>query len=693
MSKEPNKRNKKRPAGALISGLSSKSQGKADNNQNSKTSSSKSKTSKNEQTKNSPKIGGRKHRAENINHMLQSSDKKQSSGKQHVDKKRDDAKISTKKNDSNKTKDLNKQSVEKQHKSQKDKNQKQNNNHNNHHKRKKPVVEPKVPFKIIPLGGLKEIGKNCTLIECNDEILIIDCGFAFPDNEMFGVDVVIPDFNYLKENREKIKGLIVTHGHEDHIGGIPFLMKEFNMPIYTSALSAGLIKNKFEEHKVTADIHTIKAGEIFNVGCYNVEAIRTNHSIADSFAFSIKFPGGHIVHTGDFKIDYMPLDSKPINLRRFAELGSEGVDVLIADSTNVLRKGYTPSERVVAESINKIFDKTTNRIIIATFSSNIYRIKLFMEASIKHGRRIAVSGRSMENMMSLARELGYLNNIPESVFVDIKKISNIPDSMLTIITTGSQGESMSALTRMANDMHKAVKLKRNDVVVFSSSPIPGNEKTVTNVVNKLYEKRVDVYLSDSVDLHVSGHACQEELKLIHTLVAPRFFMPAHGEYRHLIEHARLSLKLGTPKNNIFVMGNGDALYVDDKNTHVIEKYTECEDVMVDGYGIGDIGNVVLKDRKQLSESGLLTIAIAIDPTSGYLVAPPEIVTRGFIYVKDNQDLIDEATSVVYNTIEDCVNSGSIDVNSIKTALRNDMKAYIYKRTKRTPMILPVILFA
>lgn len=640
MSKESNKRNKKRSVGAPISGHSFKSHEKADRNQDGKKSSTKSKQPSAEQMKNSPKIGGRKRQDDAGNH------------KSHNEK-----------------------------------------GHYHNKKRSRTNATPKAPFKIIPLGGLKEIGKNCTLIECNKEILIIDCGFAFPDNEMFGVDVVIPDFNYLKENREKIKGLIVTHGHEDHIGGIPFLMKEFNMPIYTSPLSAGLIKNKFEEHNVSADIHTIKAGEIFKVGCYNVEAIRTNHSIADSFAFSIKFPGGHIVHTGDFKIDYMPLDGKPINLKRFAELGSEGVDVLIADSTNVLRKGYTPSERVVAESINKIFDETTNRIIIATFSSNIYRIKLFMEASIKHGRRIAVSGRSMENMMNLARELGYLNNIPESVFVDIKKISNIPDSMLTIITTGSQGESMSALTRMANDMHKAVKLKKNDVVVFSSSPIPGNEKTVTNVVNKLYEKRVDVFLSDSVDLHVSGHACQEELKLIHTLVSPRFFMPAHGEYRHLIEHARLSLKLGTPKNNIFVMGNGDALYVDDKNTHVIEKYTECEDVMVDGYGIGDIGNAVLKDRKQLSESGLLTIAIAIDQASGTLVAPPEIVTRGFIYVKDNQDLIDEATSVVYNTIEACILHDTMDLNSLKNALRNDMKAYIYKRTKRTPMILPVILYA
>ena len=556
----------------------------------------------------------------------------------------------------------------------------------------KDKSKEKAPFRIIPLGGLKEIGKNCTLIECMGEILIIDCGFSFPDNEMFGVDVVIPDFTYLKETKSKIKGLIVTHGHEDHIGGIPFLLKEFNIPIYTSALAAGLISNKLEEHGIQGKLNTIQAGEIFDVGCFSVEAIRTNHSIADSFAFSIKFPGGHILHTGDFKIDYMPLDEKPINLRRFAELGSEGVDVLLCDSTNVLRKGYTPSERIVAESIDRIFDSTNNRIIIATFSSNIYRIKLFMEASMKHGRRIAVSGRSMENMMTLARELGYLNNIPESIFVDIKKISNIPDSMLTIITTGSQGESMSALTRMANDMHKAVKLKRNDVVVFSSSPIPGNEKTVTNVVNKLYEKRVDVFLSDSVDLHVSGHACQEELKLIHTLVRPKYFVPAHGEYRHLIEHARLAARLGMQKNCIFVMSNGDALNISDKEAAIEPSYTACEDVMVDGYGIGDIGNAVLKDRKQLSESGLVSIAIAIDQATNEIVAEPEIVTRGFIYVKDNQDLIDEATSVVYNSIEQCIAKRCLDASSLKNAVRSDMKSYIYKKTRRAPMILPIILY-
>lgn len=548
-----------------------------------------------------------------------------------------------------------------------------------------------VPFKIIPLGGMKEIGKNCTLVECKDEILIIDCGFCFPDDEMFGIDVVIPDFTYLRENRDKIKGLIVTHGHEDHIGGIPYLLKEFNVPIYASPLSMGLIGGKLEEHGLSAETHIIKAGQVFNVANFKVEAIQINHSIADAMGFSIKCAGGHIVHTGDFKIDYYPLDGKVINLNRFSQLGTEGVDVLLSDSTNVLREGTTPSEQVVANSINSIFDTTDQRIIIATFASNIHRIKVFMEAAVSHGRRIAVSGRSMENVVTLAKDLGYLNGIPESAFVDIKSINNIPDSKLTIITTGSQGEPMSALTRMANDSHRAVKLKRNDVVVFSSSPIPGNEKTVTSVVNKLYEKRVDVVLSDSMDVHVSGHACREELRLIHTLVRPKFFIPAHGEYRHLIEHAKLAKSLGLSKKNIFVVNNGDAVEFNRKKAQHLVSYTSGEDIMVDGYGVGDIGSAVLKDRKQLSEAGLIVIAVAIDQATGALVAEPELTTRGFIYVKENMDLIDEATAVVYNTIGQWLEKGKKDFPALRNALKDDMRSYIYKRMKRSPMILATIL--
>lgn len=562
-----------------------------------------------------------------------------------------------------------------------------NNQKNNQRKRPKAPIET---MRVMPLGGLKEIGKNITLVEYRDDILIIDCGFSFPEDEMFGIDVVIPDFTYLKENMERIKGLIITHGHEDHIGGVPFLLKEINVPVYAPPLAMGLIRNKLKEHGLTMEEHVIEAGDIFNVGAFRVEAIHTNHSIADAMAYSIKCPGGHLVHTGDFKIDYSPLDGKRIDLAKFAQLGQEGVDVLLCDSTNVLRPGYTPSERVVVDSMNEIFAKTEKRLIIATFSSNIYRIKYFMEASIKYGRKIAISGRSMENVLTLARELGYVN-LPESAFVDIRKIGNIPDANITIITTGSQGEPMSALTRMANDSHRAVKLKSGDTVVFSSSPIPGNAKAVTNIVNKLYEKKVNVFLSDFVDIHVSGHACKEELKLIHSLVKPRFFIPAHGEYRHLREHARLAESMGMDRGNIFVMNNGDALRITGKQAKVEPAAAPAEDVLVDGYGVGDVGNVVLRDRKQLSESGLIVIAVSIDSNSGLLAARPELITRGFIYVKENMPLINEATEVVYESIDKWNNLGSEDINTLKNIIKDDMRGFIYKKTRRSPVILPVIM--
>ena len=562
-----------------------------------------------------------------------------------------------------------------------------NNQKNNQRKRPKAPIET---MRVMPLGGLKEIGKNITLVEYRDDILIIDCGFSFPEDEMFGIDVVIPDFTYLKENMERIKGLIITHGHEDHIGGVPFLLKEINVPVYAPPLAMGLIRNKLKEHGLAMEEHVIEASDIFNVGAFKVEAIHTNHSIADAMAYSIKCPGGHLVHTGDFKIDYSPLDGKRIDLAKFAQLGQEGVDVLLCDSTNVLRPGYTPSERVVVDSMNEIFAKTEKRLIIATFSSNIYRIKYFMEASIKYGRKIAISGRSMENVLTLARELGYVN-LPESAFVDIRKIGNIPDANITIITTGSQGEPMSALTRMANDSHRAVKLKSGDTVVFSSSPIPGNAKAVTNIVNKLYEKKVNVFLSDFVDIHVSGHACKEELKLIHSLVKPRFFIPAHGEYRHLREHARLAESMGMDRGNIFVMNNGDALRITGKQAKVEPAAAPAEDVLVDGYGVGDVGNVVLRDRKQLSESGLIVIAVSIDSNSGLLAARPELITRGFIYVKENMPLINEATEVVYESIDKCNNLGSEDINALKSIIKDDMRGFIYKKTRRSPVILPVIM--
>lgn len=580
-------------------------------------------------------------------------------------------------------------------------NRRNNNNINNKKKAKAPAKAVhkrparkagKSGFRIIPLGGMKEIGKNCTLIEYNDEIIIIDCGLAFPEYEMFGIDIVIPDFTYIKENREKVKGLIITHGHEDHIGAIPYLLQDVTVPVYASPLAMGIIDHKLEENFLTCERHVIKAGDVFRLGSFRIEAIQTNHSIADSLAYSIKFPGGHVFHTGDFKIDYSPLDGRVIDLNRFSQLGEDGIDVLLCDSTNVLRKGYTPSEAVVRKSIDEIFDNTERRIIIATFASNVHRIKYFIEASMKHHRRIAVSGRSMENVIALSKNLGYLNDIPESVFVDVNEIKNLADNNITIITTGSQGEPMSALTRMAYDNHKSVRLKKNDVVVFSSSPIPGNEKVISQIINRLYEKEVDVVLASAMDVHVSGHASSEELKLVHTLLRPKFFMPAHGEYRHLVEHARLSQALGQPKDHIFLLGNGDALNVDGNKAEVIREFTSGDDVMVDGYGIGDVGSVVLKDRKNLSQSGLITISVALDQTTGSLMAEPKLNTRGFVFVEEHMDLIREAINVVYNTIGKSTSQGALDEASLSRAIKSDMKTFIYKETKRNPMIIPVILY-
>ena len=562
--------------------------------------------------------------------------------------------------------------------------------HSNKKLKKDKTKKPS--FRIIPLGGLGEIGKNCTLIECNDEILIIDCGFAFPDYEMFGIDIVIPDFTYLKQNSEKIKGLIITHGHEDHIGAIPYLLQEVSVPVYASPMAMGLIDHKLEENYLTCETHVIKAGEKFKLGGFEVEALQINHSIADSLAYSVKFPGGHVFATGDFKIDYSPLDGKVIDLNRFSQLGDEGIDVLLCDSTNVMRQGYTPSEAIVRRSIDEIFDNTEKRIIIATFASNVHRIKYFIEASMKHHRRIAVSGRSMENVLALSKKLGYLDDIPESIFVDISEARNLADNKITIITTGSQGEPMSALTRMAYDSHKSIKLKKNDVVVFSSSPIPGNEKVISQIVNRLYEKEVEVVLASAMDVHVSGHASAEELKLVHTLLRPKHFMPVHGEYRHLVEHAKLARSLGQHSEHIFILGNGDALEVDGGDAHVINGFTSGEDIMVDGYGIGDVGSVVLKDRRTLSQSGLITISVALDAATGSLMAEPKLNTRGFVFVEEHMDLIKEAINIVYNTIGKSTAKGALDEASLSRAIRSDMKTFIYQTTKRSPMIIPVILY-
>ena len=549
----------------------------------------------------------------------------------------------------------------------------------------------KEQLKIIPIGGLHEIGKNMTVLEYGNDILIIDCGLSFPNDEMYGIDIVIPDFSYLIKNAHKVRGMIITHGHEDHIGAVPYLLQRIKVPIYGTRLPLGLIQNKLDEHGLKGDLRTIKAGDRIKIGPFAVETIRVTHSIADAICLSITTPAGVIFHTGDFKIDYTPVDGEPIDFGRLAEIGRKGVLLMMCESTNAGRPGYTASEKNVGEALQNIFRGSKARIIVATFSSNVHRIQKIIDNAAMFHRKVAVSGRSMVNVISTACELGYIT-VKEGTIIPIEQMKSYKDEKTVLITTGSQGEPMSALTRMANDNHKSVKLKKNDVVVFSSSPIPGNEKVVSQVVNKLYEKEVEVVLASSMDVHVSGHASQEELKLIHTLIRPKYFMPAHGEYRHLIEHAKLSVSLGQSKSRVFVMSNGDALSINGSKAEVLKKYTSGEDVMVDGYGIGDVGSVVLKDRKTLSQSGLITISVAIDQATGSLMAEPKLSTRGFVYVEENMELINEAISVVYNTIGRSTSKGALDESSLSRAIKSDMKAFIYKETKRNPVIIPVILY-
>ncbi len=547
-------------------------------------------------------------------------------------------------------------------------------------------------LKIVPIGGLNEIGKNMTALEYRNQILIIDCGMSFPEDEMYGIDVVIPDYTYIVENAKKVMGVIITHGHEDHIGGVPYLLKKIKAPIYGTKLPLGLIKHKLEEHGLKGDLRPISAGESFKVGYFNVEAIRTTHSIADAICLCIETPAARVFHTGDFKIDYTPVDGEPIDFSKLAEIGGRGVDLLMADSTNVLRPGFTPSEKVVEETLDKIFENARKRIIIATFSSNVHRVQKIIELAIKHGRRFTVSGRSMENVVNLAIELGYLH-FPKNAYVELNKANSVPDKELVIITTGSQGEPMSALSRIASGEHRNVKLKKGDMVILSSTPVPGNEKSVTNVVNRLYEKDVEVIYNDIADIHVSGHACQEELKLIHSLIKPRFFMPVHGEHRHLIRHAQLAMELGMKKDNIFVLENGDQLTLDRKKAIQFSHVISAEDIMVDGLGVGDIGSVVLKDRKQLSESGLIIIAASVDRRAGLLLSGPEIVSRGFVYMKEHEALVERIRDRAQNSIEHHLNSGSRDFNSLKSNVRDDMRRFIFSETKRSPVILPIFLEA
>ena len=545
-------------------------------------------------------------------------------------------------------------------------------------------------LKIIPLGGLNEIGKNITVLEYRDQILIIDCGMSFPEDDMYGIDVVIPDFSYLEKNANKIVGLVITHGHEDHIGAIPYFLRKVNVPIYATRITLGLIENKLKERGISGNLNVITAGDKFRVGDFTVQTIRTTHSVADAISLNISTPAATLFHTGDFKIDYTPIDGEPIDLQKFAEIGMQGVDIMLADSTNATRKGFTKSEKFVGEALDKIFSRAKGRIIIATFSSNVHRVQKIIELAIKYGRKFTVSGRSMDNVVNLAQELGYIK-FPKGSYVELNKANNIPDNEMVIITTGSQGEPMSALTRMANDEHRNVKLKKGDMVILSSSPVPGNEKSVSNVVNRLYDKEVDVIYNDIADIHVSGHACQEDLKLIQSLIKPKFFMPVHGESRHLKEHAKLAESLGQKPENIFILSNGDQLSVNKERAIKFENVVSADDILVDGLGVGDVGNIVLKDRKLLSESGLIIVVASVDIKAGILVSGPEIVSRGFIYVKENEDIINKAREIAERSINDSLSYRNVDWNEMKTSVIEDLIKFIYKNTHRSPLILPIFM--
>lgn len=545
-------------------------------------------------------------------------------------------------------------------------------------------------LKIIPLGGLNEIGKNMTVVEYKDEILIIDCGLSFPDEEMLGIDVVIPDITYLENNSKKIKGIVLTHGHEDHIGGLPYFLKKINVPIYGTRLTLGLVENKLREHRLENKVKTqVKnPGDTVHLGRFKVEFIKVSHSIPDAVGLCIQTPVGRIVHTGDFKIDYTPIDGEAINLSRFAEIGNSGVLALLADSTNVERPGYTVSERTVGETFEKIFTHAEKRIIVASFSSNVHRLQQIVDAAHLCHRKIAFSGRSMVNVVKVASELGYLN-IPDGMHININDINRYPDNEIVVATTGSQGEPMSALVRMANSEHRQMSLQEGDMVIMSASAIPGNEKTVSSVINLLYQKGVDVIYEDLADVHVSGHACQEELKLIHTLVKPRYFIPVHGEYRHLARHAQLASDLGMSRNHIFIGQNGNVIEMGKDFAHMKDTVPSGY-VLVDGLGVGDVGNIVLRDRKVLSEDGLMVVVVTLSKKENKIISGPDVISRGFVYVRESEELMDGARNVVRESLESCLKKNSREWSTMKSTMRESLSRYLYNKTKRNPMILPII---
>ena len=553
---------------------------------------------------------------------------------------------------------------------------------------------PDAKVRIIPLGGLNEIGKNITAIECGEDIIVIDCGFGFPDEDMLGVDLVIPDFTYLRDNADKVRAIVLTHGHEDHIGGIPYLLREINVPVYGTLLTLGIIKNKLLEHKLpfNADLKVVSAGETVKIGSnFAVEFIHVNHSIADACALSIDTPVGKIFHTGDFKLDLTPIDGEVMDITRLGELGKEGIELLMCESTNAERIGFTPSERKVGRSLEYIFStQKDKRIVIATFSSNVHRVQQVIDTSARHGRKVAITGRSMLNVIGAATELGYMD-IPEGVLIDISEIKRYRPEELTIVTTGSQGEPMSALYRMAFSDHREVTIGRNDVVILSSSPIPGNEKLISRIINELTKNGVTVLHDALVSVHVSGHACQEELKLMQALLKPKYFMPIHGEYRHLNANRELALEMGMAERDIFISDIGKVLELSSRGAKFVESVPAGK-VLVSGNSVGEVGNIVLRDRRHLSQDGLIVVVAGVDLNTGFLVSGPDVVSRGFVYVREAEELMDEIKGVAEKSIDDYLDHARFaDRVALKTKLKDDLSKYVYSKTKRRPMILPIIM--
>ena len=544
-------------------------------------------------------------------------------------------------------------------------------------------------LKIIPLGGLEQIGMNITAFEYEDSIIVVDCGLSFPEDDMLGIDLVIPDVTYLKENLDRVKGFFITHGHEDHIGAIPYVLRDVNVPIYATKLTMGIIEHKLREHNMLTKVKrkVVKYGQHINLGCFRVEFIKTNHSIQDAAALAIYSPAGIVVHTGDFKVDYTPVFGDAIDLQRFAEIGKKGVLALMCDSTNAERKGFTMSERTVGRTFDNIFAEHRNtRIIIATFASNVDRVQQIINSAEKFGRKVGVEGRSMVNIISTASELGYLK-IPDNTLVETDQLKNYPDEKTVLITTGSQGESMAALSRMANGTHKKITIKPKDTIIFSSNPIPGNEKAVSHVINELFQKGADVIFQD---VHVSGHACQEEIKLIYSLVKPKYSIPVHGEYKHLMAQAKVVEDLGMDKDNIFILSSGDVLELDEEGAEVTGR-VQTGDVMVDGLGVGDVGNIVLRDRQHLAEDGIIIVVMTLENGSGRVLAGPDIVSRGFVYVRGSESLMDEAKAVLDETMDYCMDKNITDWGKIKSEIKDSLGDFVWKETKRRPMIMPIIM--